>query len=265
MTLKYIPIPAFQDNYIWAITDGHSVIVVDPGDAEPVVKFCDTHSVCITAILLTHHHEDHVGGVSGLLSSGRVSSEVSVYGPAMEHIEHVSRSLQGGSLVVVGSPRFSARVLDVPGHTSGHIAYFQEAGQDGTPHLFCGDTLFASGCGRLFEGTPQQMLQSLDTLATLGDATEVHCAHEYTLKNIAFSKTCEPSNSAIEVWRKTAEALRAAGRPTLPTTIGHEKLVNPFLRVEQPAVLVSLADKFGVSTLDRLASFSLLRRWKDNF
>jgi len=265
MALNYIPIPAFQDNYIWTITDGSRAIVIDPGDAAPVLTYCDTHAVLITAILLTHHHLDHVGGVETLLSSGRVTSDVAVYGPAKERIEHVNRHMQGGATVDIASPRFSARVLDVPGHTAGHIAYYQEACPNGVPHLFCGDTLFASGCGRLFEGTPEQMLSSLDALTEHPDPTELHCTHEYTLANIAFSKVCEPSNPAIEEWQGVADALRAAGRPTLPTTVGHEKRVNPFLRAGVPSVQATLTDKFGVEHLDRLAAFTMLRSWKDNF
>jgi len=265
MVLRYIPIPAFKDNYIWAVTDGENAVIVDPGEAAPVLAFCGADGIRIGAILLTHHHGDHVGGVEELLASDVAVPGCEVFGPASERIAQVTRQLRGGDLVTIAQPGFQARVLDVPGHTSGHIAYYQEARTEGVPHLFCGDTLFASGCGRLFEGTPQQMLRSLDTLANLDETTEVHCAHEYTLSNIEFSLASEPTSASIAEWKETAQALRAAGKPTLPTTIGHEKRVNPFLRSGELAVQRTLTARFGLVGTDRLEAFTLLRNWKNDF
>ena len=265
MTLHYIPIPAFQDNYIWVVTDGRHAIVIDPGDAVPVIEFCQKNELTISAVFLTHHHYDHVGGVGDLLSSECITSKTEVYGPALEIHKAGGQPVCGGATINIDCPRFQARVFDVPGHTVGHIAYYQEKGTDGVPHLFCGDALFASGCGRLFEGTPEQMLSSLDVLAALPDSTEVHCAHEYTLANIAFSRLCEPENASIEDWHVTAKALRSAGKQTVPTTIGHEKRVNPFLRTHEQSVRTKVIEKFGVKNPDRLTTFTYLRSWKDNF
>jgi hydroxyacylglutathione hydrolase len=170
-----------------------------------------------------------------------------------------------GDRVSIASPALECSVIDVPGHTAGHIAYFQPADPQGTPHLFCGDTLFASGCGRLFEGTPQQMLNSLDTLAALPDATLVHCAHEYTLSNIRFARAAEPDNAALAQWQKEAESLRARNQPTIPTTLLHERNANPFLRVSEKSIQVTLAAQFERPVRDRLDAFTLMRGWKDKF
>ena len=188
--LEYVPVPAFEDNYIWLVSDGHHAVVVDPGEAAPVRAYLAKRGWRLSAILLTHHHQDHVGGVADLLNG----QAVPVYGPAGESIEHLTYRLKSGDHVSIAAPALELSVLDVPGHTRGHIAYFQAADPGGTPHVFCGDTLFACGCGRLFEGTPAQMLKSLDELAALPGATQVHCAHEYTLSNIRFALACEPDN-----------------------------------------------------------------------
>ncbi|WP_025600474.1 hydroxyacylglutathione hydrolase [Burkholderia sp. WSM2230] len=259
--LEYVPVPAFEDNYIWVVSDGHHAVVVDPGEAAPVRAYLAKRGWRLSAILLTHHHQDHVGGVADLLNG----QAVPVYGPAGEAIEHVTHRLKNGDRLKIAEPALEFSVLDVPGHTSGHIAYFQAADPGGTPHVFCGDTLFACGCGRLFEGTPAQMLASLDSLAALPGATQVHCAHEYTLSNIRFALACEPGNAQLQAWRDTASDLRARNRPTLPTTIAHERAVNPFLRADSPAVRASLEAQLHEKVSDRLAAFTLMREWKNRF
>ncbi|EKS73009.1 hydroxyacylglutathione hydrolase [Burkholderia sp. SJ98] len=263
--LEYVPVPAFEDNYIWLVSDSRDAVVIDPGDAAPVEAYLAKRGWRLTAILLTHHHHDHVGGVKALIDSRTAEGGIPVYGPAGERIEHLTQRVTGGDRVRIDKPALELSVIDVPGHTAGHIAYFQAGDPNGTPHLFCGDTLFASGCGRLFEGTPQQMLSSLDALAALPDNTQVHCAHEYTLSNIKFARACEPDNTALLRWSEDAQALRAAGKPTLPTTIGHEKTVNPFLRADVPAIHATLASQFGAPVSDRLEAFRMMRGWKDKF
>ena len=259
--LEYVPVPAFEDNYIWVVSDGHHAVVVDPGEAAPVRAYLAKRGWRLSAILLTHHHQDHVGGVADLLNG----QDVPVYGPAGEAIERVTQRLKNGDRVTIAAPALELSVLDVPGHTSGHIAYFQAADPGGTPHVFCGDTLFACGCGRLFEGTPQQMLASLDSLAALPGETQVHCAHEYTLSNIRFALACEPGNADLQAWRDRAADLRARNLPTLPTTIAHERAVNPFLRAGNPAVQAALQEQLHEKVSDRLAAFTLMREWKNRF
>ncbi|CAG4890611.1 hydroxyacylglutathione hydrolase [Paraburkholderia gardini] len=261
LELEYVPVPAFEDNYIWLVSDGRHAVAVDPGEAEPVRAYLAKRGWQLSAILLTHHHRDHVGGVADLLNG----QAVPVYGPAGEAIEHLTYRLKHGDRVMLAEPALEFTVLDVPGHTSGHIAYFQAADPRGTPHVFCGDTLFACGCGRLFEGTPAQMLDSLDSLAALPGSTEVHCAHEYTLSNIRFALACDPDNRALQNWRDEAIALRARKMPTLPTTIAHERAVNPFLRTDDQAVQTTLAEQLHESVPDRLAAFTLMREWKNRF
>lgn len=283
-TLEVLPLAAFNDNYIWLIaaapvvptarsdtaTAGAAVddigfrdaIVVDPGQAEPVIAALAARKLRLSAILLTHHHADHVGGVASLLAYA--GADIPVYGPAGESIEHVSVPLAQGDAVSVAALNAHFTVIDVPGHTRGHIAYVM-ANADSAPSLFCGDTLFACGCGRLFEGTPAQMLASLDKLAALPDDTLVYCAHEYTLSNIRFALACDGNNPDLLVWRDEATALRAKGGPTLPTTMAHERRVNPFLRVEQEAIISRLAEQSGSRPANRLDAFTALRAWKDRF
>jgi len=262
--LEYIPVPFFEDNYAWVVTDGAFAIVVDPGAAEPVDRLCKSRNLVVTAILLTHRHGDHVDGVRTLLRScGQQGAPV--YGPAREPIECVTCPVDDGFEVEVSELDFCATVIATPGHTHGHVVFFQRGVDDRPGHLFAGDTLFASGCGRLLEGSAEEMLESLDELATLPPSTLLHCAHEYTLSNLDFARVCEPSNEHIRRWQQTAATLRLAGRPTLPTTIGHELTVNPFLRVQQDEIHYVLIERFGVPVPHRLAAFTLLRAWKDLF
>ncbi|MGF6781607.1 hydroxyacylglutathione hydrolase [Paraburkholderia sp. GAS334] len=262
--LEYVPVPFFEDNYAWLITDGRAAIVVDPGDAGPVIRYCEENHLKLAGILITHHHPDHVGGIDGLLGwSGNYT--IPVYGPAKTHISGVSIRIGHGFCVTFEEPAFQATVIAVPGHTQDHIAFFEAGEGAGVPHLFCGDTLFASGCGRLLEGTAEQMLASLDELAQLPLSTRVHCAHEYTLANIQFSLRCDPSNNDVSDWYDQARALRAEGAPTLPTTLRHELAVNPFLRVHSPEIRAALINQFNVPVPNPLAAFILLRGWKDLF
>lgn len=261
-----IPLPAFTDNYIWMLHDGQRAVVVDPGAAQPVFDALGAPgvhgglgSLQLEAILVTHHHADHVGGVDAL----RNATGARVYGPARETIpEPLVRLAHGDSVDVLG---LHFEVIDVPGHTAGHIAFYC-ADMDGEPLLFCGDTLFSGGCGRLFEGTPAQMLHSLDALARLPGNTRVCCAHEYTLGNLRFARAVEPDNLHVIHHLAQCEALRAEHEPTLPSRMALERDINPFLRTRQHTVISALRAREGrLSTQDEAGIFAALRQWKNEF
>jgi hydroxyacylglutathione hydrolase len=252
-----IPLPAFADNYIWMVHDGHRAVVVDPGDAQPVMQTLQQSGLQLDAILITHHHEDHVGGVDEL----RNATGARVYGPAGEDMPEPLQRLGAGDRVHALGLDFL--VLDVPGHTAGHIAFYC-ASMDGTPLLFCGDTLFSGGCGRLFEGTPAQMLASLDQLAALPGNTRVCCTHEYTLSNLRFARAVEPANQALLEYTRACEAQRARQLPTLPSSIALERDINPFLRSRLPAVAQAVR-AVEPSARDDTAVFAALREWKNKF
>src|SRR6478735_1474235 len=225
-----IPIPAFRDNYIWALRNGADVAVVDPGDAAPVLAWLDANDARLSAIIATHHHGDHVGGVAALCDK----YDVPVFGPAHESIPRRTHALMEGNRIDVPGIDVAFTLLDIPGHTAGHIAYYT-TGDD--PLLFCGDTLFAGGCGRIFEGTPEQMWTSLSRLAALPPATRVYCGHEYTLANLRFAEVVEPENADVRSRIPRERAKRERDVPTLPSTIGDELATNPFLRAALPAVM----------------------------
>jgi len=253
--LQVIPLRAFKDNYVWTLRSGNSVAVVDPGEAQPVLDYLAAEKVRLVAILATHHHQDHVGGIAELLAAGKVP----VYGPRGEPIATLSQAVGGGDRVSLEQLGVSFEVLDIPGHTRAHVAYY------GANMLFCGDTLFACGCGKAFEGTPQQLYASLEKLMALPDETLVYCGHEYTMSNIRFAKAVEPDNAAL-VEREASDArLRADNRPTLPSTIAREKATNPFVRVSRPAVVASANKYLGKRVSDPASVFAALRQWKNEF
>lgn len=250
-------LPAFSDNYIWMIDDGRDALVVDPGEAEPVTAALAARRLRLKAILLTHHHADHVGGVDAL----RPWLDGPVHGPAHETMpEPCVRHVEGDRVAALG---LDFQVLETPGHTAGHIAYFNAEGA-GEPIVFCGDTLFAAGCGRLFEGTPAQMHASLASLAALPDATRVCCAHEYTLSNLRFAQAVEPRNDDVARHLEACQALRARGEPTLPSRIGLERRINPFVRVTEPAV-VDAALRHGATGTGPSEVLAAIRTWKNEF
>jgi len=252
------PIPAFSDNYIWALHNGAQALVVDPGEAQGVLAYLREHGLTLSAILITHHHADHTGGVAEL----RAATGAAVYGPVAEPMpEPLTRLDEGDTLTVLGLP---FGVMHVPGHTAGHIAYHC-TDVDGTPLLFCGDTLFSGGCGRLFEGTPAQMLDSLDRLAALPAHTRVCCTHEYTLSNLRFARAVEPDNQALAAYASQCESLRQRNLPTLPSSMGLELTINPFLRSRHPDVAGAVKRHTGQPGLDDTGVFAALREWKNVF
>jgi hydroxyacylglutathione hydrolase len=256
--LNISPISAFSDNYIWLLYDEDSreAFVVDPGDAAPVEATLKEMQLSLTGILITHHHFDHTGGLAQL----RAAYSPMVYGPVNAAIEGIDRQLVAGEAITVLGKQFT--VLEVPGHTLDHIAYYH-AGE--TPLLFCGDTLFAGGCGRVFEGTPPMMHQSLQALASLPEATRVYCAHEYTLANLAFARAVEPENTTL-AWRiAEAEASRARHEPTVPSTLSLELQTNPFLRCAEPALLDALRKQDRLQGGSAPEVFATVRAWKDDF
>jgi len=255
--MKLIPIPAFNDNYIWMLHDERRALVVDPGDAQPVLAALARDGLTLESILVTHHHGDHTGGVEVL----RQNTGAQVYGPAAERMPEPLQRLGDGDTITPLGLRFE--VLLVPGHTAGHIAYWGQI-PDADPVLFCGDTLFSAGCGRLFEGTPGQMLASLTRLAALPEATRVCCAHEYTLGSLRFALAVEPDNTDLQAYQAHARTLRQQLLPTLPSSIGLEKAVNPFLRTHLPKVAHAV-QQIDPNADDPVAVFAALRTWKDKF
>lgn len=261
-SLNVLAIPAFNDNYFWLIHNNIYAAIIDPGDAILVLNELRTHNLILSAILLTHRHIDHVGGVPDLLKYKKVP----VYGPANEPIVGVTKSLKENDYVYIPTLQLNLKVIDVPGHTCGHIAYI--AFSQGW--LFSGDTLFAGGCGRLFDGTPEQMVQSLNKLAMLPHHIQIYCAHEYTLSNLRFAYEIEPNNILLKMRIIAEQNKRKQQQPTIPSTLHIEKQTNPFLRYNERSIITRLkktgriSNKFLVEP-NSIAVFSALREWKNSF
>ena len=252
------PIPAFKDNYIWVIHDERNAVIVDPGIAFPVIEYLQLKRLQLSAILITHHHSDHTGGNAELLRLRNVP----IYGPKNEATATINHPVSEGDEVNLQELKLSLKVLNIPGHTQGHIAYY---GSKPASMVFCGDTLFSCGCGRIFEGTPQQMYESLQKLSHLPNNTSIYCAHEYTLDNICFAKVVDPKNPSLIKLESTAKKLRHQNIPTIPTTLSLEKVVNPFLRCDQQEIINSTQNYAMKLLSDPLDVFTVLREWKNLF
>ncbi len=256
------PIKAFNDNYIWTIRtpDSQSLALVDPGDANVCIAYIEKHQLILSAILVTHHHHDHVGGISSLLDYANTKGwSVKVYGPTHDSIEHVTIKLNENEQVNLAEIGVNFSVIDLPGHTKGHIGYVNEKA------LFCGDTLFSGGCGRLFEGTAKQMHNSLTKLANLPEETLIYCAHEYTQANLNFALAVEPDNYALIQYQQKVNQLRCNDKTTIPSSINIEKQINPFLRCDHKSISLAAQayEKTELTTSE--AVFAALRHWKDKF
>ena len=253
------PIPAFSDNYIWALVDADQqrACVVDPGDANPVIDYLETNGLNLTDIFITHHHPDHTGGLKTLSSKYAPT----VYGPEPSGIQGIISFLHEGDTATLFDHLFS--VYEVPVNTLDHIAYYCD--ETDPPLLFCGDTLFAAGCGRLFEGTPAMMHKSLSKLSALDINTNVYCTHEYTMANLKFAQAADPNNGELTARIEREQAKRDLGEPTLPSSIQLELNTNPFLRCDQPAIKESASTRLSHSIEGEVEVFAAIRNWKDNF
>jgi len=252
---EIVPLRALSDNYVWTIRDARCAAVVDPGDARPVIDYLEREKLELVAILNTHHHADHVGGNRGLLARWKAP----VFGPHDERIAEVTQRLKDGERCTLPHFGIEFGVLEIPAHTRSHIAFH------GGGMVFSGDTLFAVGCGRLFEGTPKQMHESLSRLMQLPDDTRVYCGHEYTVSNIRFARAVEPDNAALRELEARAKKLRDQDLPTLPSTIAQEKATNPFVRVREPAVVAAASKHAGKPLADPVSVLGEIREWKNSF
>lgn len=260
--MKVSMIKAFSDNYIWAISshESNNMALVDPGDANVCIEFIQQQNLQLSTILITHHHADHVGGINKLVEYCKNKQwPLTIYGPESENIPHCDVALNENHTVKLADLDFEFSVIDLPGHTSGHIAYLSE------DNLFCGDTLFSGGCGRLFEGTPAQMLSSLEKLSALPERTHVFCAHEYTQANLNFALTVEPCNSELVHYYNQVLQKRENNIATIPTSIMLEKKINPFLRSHEASLMTSAGEYSETAVNNKLDAFTIIRAWKDNF
>ena len=263
-SIQITPIPAFRDNYIWVLHNLRHAVLVDPGDAKPCIAFMEQHGLTLSAILNTHHHHDHTGGNQELAAR----YQPSIYGPHQEIIPCLTHPVQDGDRIALPELCLELSVLATPGHTLGHVVYHatnHSTNNCSANLLFCGDTLFSCGCGRLFEGSPANMLSSLERISQLPHNTEIYCAHEYTLSNMSFAKKIEPENAELSKQAQIALAKRQAGLPTLPSTIVMEKAINPFLRCHVPDLIQTVESWLGRPPHDKLEVFTELRKAKDHF
>ncbi|MEI6895566.1 MAG: hydroxyacylglutathione hydrolase [Colwellia sp.] len=260
-------IKAFNDNYLWVISTQatNKVALVDPGDADVCIAYLQKNKAVLSTILVTHHHKDHVGGIKELLAYAEKNGwSVVVYGPANENIAQLNIALKEGDIVTLTELHCAFTVLDLPGHTKGHIAYYNDT------IVFCGDTLFSGGCGRVFEGTPEQMHHSLTKLANLASNTLIYCAHEYTQANLAFAFAVEPNNIALQNYAEQVKSKRQQNQATIPSTIGLERQINPFLRCHEPTIKHAArqySERHNIKQSEKSDSdvFAVIRAWKDNF
>ncbi len=266
---RIITVPAFSDNYIWLICDKNQqyAVIVDPGDATPVINTLEKESIQPVAIFITHFHADHVGGVGQLVEK---YLNLPVYGPAKEKIPHITHPLNGGETIHIDEIDTDFQVINVHGHTAGHIAYYTEEkcsdqypNQHQEARLFCGDTLFAAGCGRVFDGTMKDLHDSLAKITSLPEDTLIYCAHEYTLDNIGFAKWVEPNNADLLAREKSSEALRDNHQPTVPSRLSLELKTNPFLRTHLPHVIDRIAETTNKPLKNTTDVFTAMRIWKD--
>ena len=251
-------ISAFNDNYIWAISAHNNLILIDPGCASVCIDYIEKNNLTLIAILVTHHHYDHVDGIKALIEH-YAQQTINVYTPAKETIPCSTAQVHNGDIINIDELSLDLTVIEVPGHTLGHVAYYNKQ------FLFCGDTLFSGGCGRLFEGSATQMYQSLKALSLLNDNTQVYCAHEYTLANLAFALTVEPDNEILISYYDKVKKLRANNKATIPTTIAQEKAINPFLRCSQTVIKQQAEAHLQKSLANPIEVFSAIREWKNNF
>ncbi len=256
--LQIIPIPAFKDNYIWLLHNDGQAVVVDPGDPEPVITTLRDLQLQLSTILITHHHHDHIGGVNTLLSN---YPQAQVYAPKKESYDFPHIAVEEPDTVKINQLDIALQVINVPGHTLGHIAYYLHIESSEPSRLFCGDTLFGAGCGRLFEGTPAQMYHSLQKLAALPPQTEVYCTHEYTLHNLEFARTLEPNNSQLLARQLNTLQLRQHNQPSLPSTLQLELATNPFLRCDSPEIKASIQ----LHNADSLQVFTTIREMRNHY
>ncbi|MBY0474556.1 MAG: hydroxyacylglutathione hydrolase [Nitrosomonas sp.] len=256
--LNIHPVHAFKDNYIWVVHNQNYAVAIDPGITAPVIEYLQLNKLQLCAILITHHHNDHTGGIAGLIQR----FDIPVYGPNNELITAITNPVQQNDIVNLPDISLNLTVLDTPGHTRGHIAYY---GPDPWDMLFCGDTLFSCGCGRIFEGSAAQLYQSLQKISQLPDATLIYCAHEYTLGNIAFAKAVDPENKKLNEFAITAQESHHKNMPTIPTTLALEKAINPFLRCEHQSIINSAQNYSKQQLQNPVDVFAVLREWKNKF